>query len=291
MAAIGFRERAKWHQIKFREEILKVGYNGTETILNDLDAQKGLIFFDGFKVYEASQERYPHYRLNQACFANLLRSEHIPFNFFIPVSKKPEYARAVLNRFLGGVINKITDIRIDYAPDPAKALFDNCSFDVFIEYTHASGGYGILGIEVKYSEREFRLMKDSRDEKEVNNETSFYNIMTKKTGLYKEDKIGELKTGRYRQVWRNQLLGESMIRKNNPESRYDYFTSILFYPDGNDHFRDLIPEYKSLLTPGHENSFTGITYEEFIKTARTLTGDAEFLRWLQYLEDRYIIRR
>ena len=291
MAAIGFRERAKWHQIKFREEVLKVGYNGTETILNDLDAQKGLIFFDGFKVYEASQERYPHYRLNQACFANLLRSEHIPFNFFIPVSKKPEYARAVLNRFLGGVINKITDIRIDYAPDPVKALFDNCSFDVYIEYTHASGGYGIVGIEIKYSEREYRLMKDSRDEKEVNSETSVYNTMTKKTGLYREDKIGELKTGKYRQVWRNQLLGESMIRKNNPESRYEYFTSILFYPEGNDHFRDLVPEYKSLIYPGHENSFIAITYEEFINTARGLTGDTEFLRWLQYLEDRYIIRR
>jgi hypothetical protein len=34
----------------------------------------------------------------------------------------------------------------------------------------------------------------------------------------------------------------------------------------------------------------GITYEEFIKTARELTGDPEYLRWLQYLEDRYIVK-
>jgi hypothetical protein len=290
MAAIGFKERAKWHQIKFREEVLKVGYNGFETILNDLDAQKGLIFFDGFKIREAAQARYPYFKLNQACFANMLRSEHIPFNFFIPLSKNLEYARAVLNRFMGGVINMITDIRIEYAPDPEKALRDKTSFDVFIEYRHASGRFGILGIEVKYTEREYKLMKDSRENREVHQDTSVYKTLTEKIGLYRKEHIDELKSDKYRQVWRNQLLGESMTRKNHPESRYEYFTSIILYPEGNDHFRDLIPVYKSFLTPGHENSFMGITYEEFIKTAREFTRDTDYLRWLQYLEERYIAK-
>lgn len=91
---ISFKEKARRHQVKFREEVLKVGYDGFETILNDADAQQGLIFFDGFKVFEAAQDRYPHFRLKQACFANMLRSEHIPFNFFVPFSKNLEYARA-----------------------------------------------------------------------------------------------------------------------------------------------------------------------------------------------------
>jgi len=290
MAAIGFRERAKWHQVRFREEVLKVGYNGYETILNDLDAQKGLIFFDGFKVLEASQERYPHYKLNQACFANMVRSEHIPLNFFIPLSKNLEYARAVLNRFMGGVINIITDIRIEYAPDPEKALNDKTSFDVFIEYRHASGGVGIIGIEVKYTEREYPLKDGSTEAKAIGNPTHPYNVLTNKLNLYKKDKLEDLKTNKYRQVWRNQLLGESMTRKSNLGSKYEYFTSIILYPKDNDHFRDVIPVYKSFLTPGHENSFMGITYEEFIKTARDLTNDMEYLRWLQYLEDRYIVK-
>lgn len=290
MAAVSFKERAKWHQIKFREEVLKVGYNGFETILNDLDAQKGLIFFDGFKIIEAAQARYPYFKLNQACFANMLRSEHIPFNFFIPLSKNLEYARAVLNRFMGGVINMITDIRMEYAPDPEKALRDKTSFDVFIEYRHASGRFGILGIEVKYTEREYKLMKDSKEDREVHQDTSVYKTLTEKIALYRKEHIDELKSDKYRQVWRNQLLGESMTRKNHPESRYEYFTSIILYPEGNDHFRDLIPVYKSFLTPGHENSFIGITYEEFIKTAREFTRDTDYLRWLQYLEERYIAK-
>jgi len=53
----------------------------------------------------------------------------------------------------------------------------------------------------------------------------------------------KLKTDEFRQVWRNQLLGESMTRRNHPDSKYEYFTSIILYPEGNDHFRDLVPKY------------------------------------------------
>lgn len=81
-----------------------------------------------------------------------------------------------------------------------------------------------------------------------------------------------------------------MTRKNHTESRYEYFTSIILYPEGNDHFRDLIPMYKGFLNPGHESSFIGITYEEFIANARGLTEDEGYLKWLQYLEDRYIVK-
>jgi hypothetical protein len=289
MAVIGFKERARRHQIKFREDVLKVGYNGYETILKDEDAQDGLIFFDGFKINEYAQGRYPHFRLKQACFANMLRSEHIPFNFFVPLSKNLEYARAVLNRFMGGVINIITEIIIEHAPDPDKALMDKTSFDVFIAYKHASGRLGIIGIEVKYTERAYKLIKDSKEDKDINNHESRYNVLTGKIGLYRKEILHELKRDEYRQVWRNQLLGESMTQKNHPESKYEYFTSIILYPEGNDHFRNLVPAYKKLLNPGNESSFMGITYEEFIKTARDLSEDPDYLRWLQYLDDRYVV--
>lgn len=190
---MGFKELARRHQIKFREEILGVGYNGYENILKDEDAQRGLIFFDGFKILEAADARYPYFKLNQACFANMLRSEHIPFNFFIPLSKNLEYARAVMNRFMGGVINNITDIRIECDPDPEKALKDKTSFDVFIEYRHASGGYGIIGIEVKYTEKEYPLKRGSKEDGDINNPDSTYNVLTRKIGLYRKEFIRNLK--------------------------------------------------------------------------------------------------
>jgi len=142
---------------------------------------------------------------------------------------------------------------------------------------------------VKYSEKEFRLTKESKENKEINQDGSIYNKLTEKIGLYRKDILPELKKDKYRLAWRNQLLGESMTKKNHRESKYEYFTSIFLYPQGNDHFGELIPAYKSFLNPGYESSFMGITYEEFIKAARDLTQDQDYLRWAQYLEDRYIV--
>lgn len=120
---------------------------------------------------------------------------------------------------------------------------------------------------------------------------SIYNLLTNTSGLYKKEIIEILKTDEYRQVWRNHLLGLSMIKNNNADSRFGHFTSIILYPEANDHFRNLIPAYRSFLNRGHESSFIGITYEEFIKVARELTTESEYLRWLQYLEDRYIVEK
>lgn len=290
MATLSFKGRAKRHQIKFREEILKAGKGDQEYHLSVADASRGLIFFHGFDILEAARDRYPNFELNKACYANMLRSEHIPLNFFVPLSKDLGYARDVINFFVGGIVREITLIKIEHAPASEIALHDKTSFDAYVEYDHVDGTEGILGIEVKYTEGAYPLKEGSTEERALVNEKHPYNTITRKHGLYREDSIKLLKTDKYRQVWRNQLLGESITNKNHPEFRFNHFTSILLYPEGNDHFRDVIADYKSFLAPGHENSFIGITYEEFIKTARELTDDAEYLRWLQYLEDRYIVK-
>jgi hypothetical protein len=46
---------------------------------------------------------------------------------------------------------------------------------------------------------------------------------------------------------------------------------------------------KNSHTLGNESSFMETTNERFIGTNRELTSDPECLRWLQYLEDRYIV--
>lgn len=287
---LSFKERAKRYQIKFREQVLKTGAGEFDTYLCDDAALRGQIFYDGFGIFEVAKSRYAIESVqNKACYANILRSEHIPFNFFVPLMKNYGYAADVLNRFVGDIIAEITDIKIEHAPDPAHALGDKTSFDVFVEYLHRTGSQGILGIEVKYTEREYRLREGSTEEKRILNPNSSYYKVTDKIGLYKKGVIEKLKSDHYRQVWRNHLLGESMTRRNHPDSIYDFFTSIILYPEDNNHFRTLIPAYKTFLNPGREDSFTGITYESFIEVARGLTKDDQYLRWLQYLEDRYIV--
>lgn len=290
MGRISFKTRARRHQIKFREDVLKASSGDQDYHLCESDATSGLIFFNGFNIFDTARKRYPDFVLNKACYANMLRSEHIPFNFFTPFANDLEYAREVLNKFMGGIISEINVIKIEHAPDPEIALKDKTSFDVYIEYIHVDSKEGILGIEVKYTEKEYPLKEGSTEAKAIANQKHPYNVLTQKLGLYRKDKVEVLKTNEYRQVWRNQLMGESITRRTQPEFRFQHFTSIILFPEGNDHFIKLIPIYKSFFTPGHESSFMGITYEEFIETAREFTRDPEYKRWLQYLEDRYIVK-
>jgi len=290
MASIGFKERARRHQIKFREEILKAGKGEQEYHLSDADALRGLIFFEGCNILKAARGRYPKFEHNKACYGNMLRSEHIPFNFFVPLANDLRYARDVINKFMGGVISEITLIKIEHAPDPEKALNDRTSFDVYVEFNHIDGTRGILGIEVKYTEGAYELNENSKEAREVRDPNSIYNRLTRKHNLFKEEYIDKLPTNEFRQAWRNLLLGVSMTRMDKEDSIFEHFTSIILYPAGNDHFRSLVPVISNFLSSGREELFMGITYEEFIAAARELTNYPEYLRWLQYLEDRYIVK-
>lgn len=58
MTTIGFKEHARQHQIKFRNNILNTGHGKYETFLTDEDAEKGLIFYQELGIFEAAKERY-----------------------------------------------------------------------------------------------------------------------------------------------------------------------------------------------------------------------------------------
>lgn len=108
-----------------------VGDGAYETHLTEADALKGLIFYNGYNIFEVAKERYnPNLEQNKACFANMLRSEHIPFNFFVPLMYDLGYAKDILNKILCGAIDSIDVIKIEYAPNPELALKDKTSFDV-----------------------------------------------------------------------------------------------------------------------------------------------------------------
>lgn len=291
MATIGFKRLARNHQIKFRNDVLKVEHGDFETFLTSADALNGLIFYNGFEIFEAAKVRYDiHVKKNDELYANMLRSQHIPFNFFIPLSKDLDYAKAILSIFMGGTIDKVFKILIEHAPDPKEALEDRTSFDVYVEYLHTDGTKAIIGIEVKYTEGAYKLIDGTREANRIADRGSIYYSLTDRIGLYKAGALEELPKDEFRQVWRNQLLGVSMTSKNHSNSPIKHFTSIILYPKGNDHFMNLIPAYKKFLNPGYEDSFMGITYEEFIDAARELTSDKKYLSWLQYLEDRYIVK-
>lgn len=277
----GFLRKARFLQSKFRSEVLNLPFDTYGNYLIKEDGEKGLNFYNGFGIFD-SVKKYRKY--NKPLYSNMLRSEHIPFNIFIPLEKNKIYCKSVFNEILNNSIKTIDRIEIEFAPKE-KYLKDRTAFDSYIEYTHIDKTKGIIGIEVKYTEREYKLLKDSKESIDISEKKSKYFYYTEKCGIFKKGVEEKLISDKFRQIWRNHLLGESIIIEN---SDFKHFTSITLFPEKNSHFVETIQEYNEFLKE-NKNRFLGVTYEVFFEHLKKYSPDNEYLKWVNYLSSRYLI--
>ena len=271
------------------------------------------IFFSGFRR-EITEEVNREASLTKGqMVTNLLRSEHIPYNVFFPMRYDLDGTARLFNRILGEErIAAISKINIEYNP---KGLADGTSFDVYIEYTpmgtnpNEKGG---IGIEVKYTEKEYPIKRGTKEWEETHNASgihlaSNYSNPSNTCGWCKpefiadvpfEDKermVAHVAANRYRQIWRNHILGASMVLglSEKPDDKLTEFTSLTVYPEDNGHFSEVWNEYESKLTPDGLNTFKHITYEELFPLMQEFlskTGIPHLNEWIDYLNRRYIIK-
>lgn len=280
----GFLRRARLHQSIFRAKYLDLPFDTYGNYLTKEDGKNGKNFYDDFGIFDAVK-KYRKY--NKPLYSNLLRSEHIPFNIFIPLDKDRNYCKNVIADILKSSINSIDKIEIEYAPKPKeKYLNDGTSFDTYIEYSNSDGTKGIIGIEVKYTEKEYKLPTNSKQEKDIKDFNSPYYSVTNKSGLYKPNAIKDLPTDKFRQVWRNQILGESILIVDS--DKFQHFTSLTLFPSDNSHFIKTSKEYIDLLIQ-NDNRFIALTYENFFALLNKHCPDDSFKNWINYLTTRYIV--
>jgi hypothetical protein len=292
-----FKKDAKKHQIEFRKKYISKESNTHETWLTDDDAKKGKNFYHGFSIFDTMKNRSP--KFYPSLYSDMLRSEHIPYNLFIPFRQDLVFCKNVFNKLLGNCIKAIdeqtflggadtTNIKIEFAPKPnTKYLGDRTSFDAYIEYTHKDNTKGIIGIEVKYTEREYKLKKGSTEEKTVRDQKSAYYKISEASKIYKPGALNVLPTDNFRQIWRNQMLAEKI--KIEHKDRIFHSTSMTFFPSNNKHFVDTSKEYLAkLIEPS--NKFVAVTYENFIAACmKCCPPNKEFENWIDYLSKRYLI--
>jgi len=281
----GFLKSARLHQSIYRVQVLNLPCGDYGNYLTKEDGEQGRNFYDGFEVFAALRERYPNY--SKPLYSNMLRSEHIPFNMFVPLDKDKEYCRKVFADVLNIDIISVDAIKIEYAPlGKEKYLNDNTSFDAYIEYTHNDGAKGVIGIEVKYTQRAYSLIAKSREEIAIKDKNSLYYKVTHNCQLYKPEAIDVLPTDKFRQVWRNHLLGESMLLAG--DSKFKHFTSLTLFPLGNSHFIETSKEYIDLLL-SNDNKFIALTYEIFFELLSKYCPNDNYKDWIDYLRRRYIV--
>jgi len=276
-----FKRRARLHQSRFRRDYLSVDCNEYGNRLLDEDAKNLLNYFDRLNVKDALRERYPNYSKRRD--ADMLRSEHIPFNLFAPLQFDFQLAKDVIGIALGLDIQEVIRIEFEYAPKP-KSLFlnDGTAFDAYIEYISSNDDIYGIGIEVKYTETSYRIGEREKDN--VENKNSKYWRISSGSGIFDESNVIKLVEDDLRQTWRNHLLGISMIENKLITN----FISVILYPSGNSHFIKAVSTYRSLLVDSAKDTLRGLTYEEFVASIHP--QNQEIQDWRDYLIKRYFVQ-
>ena len=269
-----YKRACRQHQAWFRENVLKLQMGRNHSTRQGSNE---------------TPEEFEHRRTIPRDFglmANMLRSEHVPYNIFVPMMTDLVTASRCFSEILPHRdIKTIRKWLIEYAPN---TINDKTAFDVYVEYETSKGEKGVIGIEVKYTEegysvgnKEFAMMQDSQ---------SAYSVTTRNSGCFINSDPMPFNNPDFIQLWRNHILGLAMLQ----QGKADYFDSLTLYPSGNLHFHSsgnhigTIAAYEELLTDKGKSTFHGITYECFFNILREHYQSARNISWLDYLETRYL---
>ncbi|MDA3927300.1 MAG: hypothetical protein PF904_21730 [Kiritimatiellae bacterium] len=274
-----FKARARLHQSKYRAEVLKVDFNEYGNRLCEEDAKALLNYYDKLNCRTMLRTRYPNYAKKRD--ADMLRSEHIPFNLLAPLITDKKSAVEIIKRAFGIECTEICCIKMEYAPEPkVNYLNDGTAFDTYIEVITARGKKCGIGIEVKYTEQAYQISKTEKVNVEDHNSPYWRTARGSGCFINADDPI--FGSDPLRQIWRNHLLGLAMIQRDD----IDEFYSITLFPNGNNHFHKELPRYRALLKAEERACVFGCTFEKFISS---IDGSSDFLAWKEWLERRYIV--
>jgi hypothetical protein len=294
-----FQTKARRHQEKYRTEILKLSsYDVYPSMLTDEDANFGHNFCSCVPgVLESVKERYGDFK--GPLFKNLLRSEHIPFNLFAPFQKCTNdlLVFSFIQRLFPNIkIEKVISVDIEKTPETRqylstssngkkeKYLDDKTSFDVLLIY-ESGGRVGGVGIEVKYTEKSYPYGTTERERMFCTTADSLYHRTHETSQIYREATIPLLREKKLKQLWRNHLVGLSMVQNGDLAE----FTSCHMFPSGNVYQAEAACEYLETIKKEHQHTFLPLTYESFIDVAlRTLSENEKWKPWIEYIERRYI---
>lgn len=298
-----FKRLAEKHQEQFKQDVLGLDGCGSfkyprthelvpmRRFLTDEDAKAGMIFYEGFRkeILAVANSMYDFNGRHKSMYVDMLRSEHIPFNIFVPMgidNRSKECAAAVFNQFIvNSHIATVDEIVIEdtrYCGN-INYLNDKTAFDAYIAYTSTDGKRGGIGIEVKYTEASYKIGGKEGDE--CSDDGSPYWNITRWSKCFTDDPEKIKTQNEYRQIWRNHLLGLAMLKNN----QIDDFTHIHLYPKENGHFEKILPIYEQqLLTDKGRQSFQAVTFEAFFAELEKAFTDERFMLWVKYLKDRYL---
>ena len=259
----GFKKRARFHQGWWRTFILaeKQGQHPIRKVeLIGSSIQQGEINGKNFlsenirkavrQTIQERQESGSGIMEEERLFNNLLSSQPLCFNFFGELKIDKDFALHALQRFYPE-ITAVRQVVFEYAPEE-KYTHDNSAFDVAFE-VEKGDAVGLIGFEAKYTDTFSQREYDKPE----------YRDIYKKSALFNEG-YTQYVSGRYNQLFRNQLMAEAMLQNK----KYNFVYTGLFCHHADQHAVEIGEEFKQMLVD--QTRFTIITYQNYIEELQQL---------------------
>lgn len=213
-------------------------------------------------------------------FNNMLSSMPMCFNLFYPLrqalkNKEPFVHDVIKAIFLSIPISKVTCIDIEYIPQPiSECIDDKSAFDAVIWFEDSNGSKGIIGIEVKYTDK-LGMNMASKNDKKIQ--------VAKQSGIFTQQAINGIQSNGCAQIMRNVLLAESYRLKHD----LLYSLNIILSPKEEPYSDKEVEDFQQLLLPSHQNIIRRVTLEEFVLAAQRASG-SDLANHFQAFSDRYL---
>lgn len=212
---------------------------------------------------------------NRLC-QNLLTSQTLCFNLFLPQHDNPEMATAIWQALLPGRVAEVVDVKLEHSPgrrNQPLGLGDNSAFDAFVKYRRPDGTLGIIGIETKYTDS-FSAPAGEPTAK----------MHTLAPRLFEPQTWEAAQAMKSQQLWRTHLLAESMKSQDVVDAAY-----LVLHADGDEECTRLLPDYRRLLREEvcAAEGFMTMTLEHFCTVAAAHVSGAA-LEWLESFRCRYL---
>ncbi len=276
-----FTRRMRRHQSWYRARVLRVACgtgpspSSRTSYGNMLDghaASRGLNFLTP-DIFQLARQRaaagtgaVDEFRLMR----NMLSSQPMAFNLFGKLALNHDLATEMVRALWGAHVKRVTDVRFEWAPQPAdEYLDDRTAFDVFVEYEGDGGHAGFIGIEVKLTEPFSQRRYDKPTYRRWMTLNSPWRVAS-------HEAVADIE---HNQLWRDHLLAWSMLRHPSRRFRSGHL-SVVFHPE--DHrCRAVVDRYRTLLRS--QATFSAFDLSQAISAWRPFAGE-----WLQTFAERYL---
>lgn len=200
-------------------------------------------------------------------FNNLLSSQPLFFNFFGELKIDHELGLKILQRFFLDITG-LQKVVFECAPKE-NFLNDNSAFDIAF-FVERGSEKGLIGLECKYT--------DNFSKKEYDKEE--YREIFQRSHIFKH-KYSRYIDSRYNQLFRNQLLAESMLQHH----QIDFAYTGLFCHQEDQPALKTGEKFSQMLTD--PAVFQSITYQDFIEKVQVLDLNWDQREWTMFLWGRY----